>query len=289
MPAVDKPAVVITGVSSGIGRGATKTLVENGFHVFGSVRKAEDAEPLTAAFGDSFTPLVFDVTDESGIATAADAVARQLGEAALAGLVNNAGIAVSGPLRYLDAEEIHHQFEVNLYGAFRVTKAFLPLLGADHGRSGKPGRIVMISSVGGKVGSPFLGPYVASKHALEGLSESWRRELMVHGIDVVIVGPGAVATDIWDKAQAVDISRYEDTEYYSVLKRFQDYFIAQGKKGLPPEKIGKVVLEILTTKTPKVRYAVVQNAFTNWILPRLLPKRVVDSIMASRLGLKRER
>jgi len=183
-------SVVVTGSSTGIGWGIAKVLIGKGFRVFGSVRKAEDGERLRKEFGPNFVPLYFDVTDAAAVAKGADQVAAALGGEMLSGLVNNAGIAVAGPLLYVKIDEFRHQIEVNLTGQLIVTQAFAPLLGADRSRKGEPGRIVMISSVGGKNASPFVGPYNASKFALEGLSESLRRELMLFGIDVIIVAPG---------------------------------------------------------------------------------------------------
>ena len=206
-------SVVVTGVSTGIGWGITKVLIQNGFRVFGSVRKTQDAERLTKEFGEAFVPLTFDITDEPAVQAAARQVRAQLNGETLFGLVNNAGIAIPAPLIYQPTDDFRHQIEVNLIGALIVTKAFVPLLGSDHSLRGNPGRIINISSVGGKRGGPFLGAYVASKHALEGLSESLRRELMFHGIDVIIIGPGAIATPIWDKAENMDTSLYENTEY----------------------------------------------------------------------------
>ncbi len=279
-------AVVITGCSSGIGWGTAKVLIAKQFKIYGSVRKPEDGQKLKREFGEAFEPLVFDVTDDEAIRRSAESLSDQLGGQNLAGLVNNAGVAVSGPLSYLEPDEITRQLDINLVGAFRTTKHFLPLLGTDPDRAGDPGRIVNISSVGGKIASPFLGAYAASKHGLEGLTEAWRRELVVHGIDMIIVAPGAVATPIWDKAQDDDISRFEGTEYYDTLAQFKEYFLEQGKKGFPPEKVGRVVLKALTDPKPKVRYPVVRHPVINWILPRLLPKRTVDRVMADRLGLK---
>lgn len=164
-------SVVVTGASSGIGRACVKVLVASDFHVFGSVRKPGDAERLSQEFGDGFTPLLFDVTDEAAVAAGARQVEVALGAGTLFGLVNNAGIAVPGPLLYLKIDDFSHQLAVNLTGQLIVSQAFAPLLGADRARQGSPGRIVMISSVGGKNAPPFSGPYAASKFGLEGLSE----------------------------------------------------------------------------------------------------------------------
>lgn len=281
-------SVVVTGVSTGIGWGITKVLTKNGVHVFGSVRKAEDGERLKSEFGDLFTPLLFDVTDEAAVAQGARTVRDALNGATLFGLVNNAGIAAPGPVLNQPIDEFRNQLEVNITGQVIVTQAFAPLLGVDTDLKGEPGRIVMISSVAGKNGAPFLGAYAASKHGLEGVSESLRRELMLFGIDVVIVGPGAVATKIWDKAEDVDVTQYQNSPFAPALDRIKEYMIANGKKGFPPEKLGRVVWKALTTANPKTRYAVVPGRLMNWTLPGLLPKRTVDGMMAGRLGLKKE-
>lgn len=280
-------AVVVTGVSTGIGRAAALLLAREGFHVFGSVRKAPDAEALQAALGDNFTPLLFDVTDEVAVRAAAQAVRERLGGATLAGLVNNAGIAVGGPLTDLPIAEYRLQMEVNLVGPMIVTQAFLPLLGTDKTLKGVPGRIVNLTSVAGKLGAPFVGPYVASKHGLEGLSESLRRELQFYGIDVIMVAPGHVATPIWDKAEEMDPRPYQHLEIFPALQKFLDFFVAEGKKGFPPERIAGVIHTALTTASPKARYAVVPGRLQNWTIPRRLPVRVVDRIIAGQLGLKR--
>jgi short-subunit dehydrogenase len=143
-----------------------------------------------------------------------------------------------------------------------------------------------MSSVGGKSGSPFLGAYAASKHGLEGLSESLRRELMLYGIDVVIIGPGSVATPIWDKAEKVDLSVYANTDYVDAARRVQEYMVRNGRNGYPPEKVGDVVLHALTTASPRVRYAVIPRTSWRRILQNLLPKRLVDRMIARNLGFK---
>jgi len=284
------PSVVVTGVSSGIGWGTAKVLVQHDFHVFGSVRKSEDADRLSAEWGEAFTPLLFDITDEQAVQRAAVVVRDRLQGQTLFGLVNNAGIAVPAPLIYQPISDYRQQLEVNLIGPLIVTQAFVDLLGADHRRSGHPGRIVNISSVGGKIAGPFIGAYHVSKFGIEGFSESLRRELMIHGIDVVVVGPGAVATAIWDKAEQVDISPYQNTEYASALEPFRQYMIENGRKGYPPERLGEIVWQALTTPHPPVRYgyAAVPHPLRNWIIPRLLPKRRVDALIANNLGWKRK-
>jgi NAD(P)-dependent dehydrogenase (short-subunit alcohol dehydrogenase family) len=253
--------------------------------VFGSVRRQSDAERLQQEFGGGFTALMMDVTDRSTVERAANDVERQLGSETLAGLVNNAGVAVPGPLLYVPLQEFRRQMEVNLTAQLSVTQVFAPLLGADSRRQGPKGRVVNITSVGGKIGVPFLGAYVASKHALEGLSEVLRRELMLFGIDVVLVGPGSVATAIWDKGAAEDLSMYDATPYRAPLQRLRQYMIEEGRRGLAPEVLGEVVFDALTARRPKVRYAVVPQKLKNWTLPRLLPKRLIDRLIAKQVGL----
>jgi NAD(P)-dependent dehydrogenase (short-subunit alcohol dehydrogenase family) len=281
-------SVVVTGVSTGIGWGITKVLVQNGFCVFGSVRQQLDADRLKKEFGEAFIPLRFDITDEAGVQAAALHVRGQLNGETLFGLVNNAGIAVPGPLMHQPIADFRKQMEINLIGQLIVTQAFLPLIGTDRSLKGRPGRIINMSSVAGRNGNPFLGAYAASKHALEGLSESLRRELMLYGIDVIIVGPGVIATPIWDKANEVDLSIYQNTEYIESAKGFQKYAVKLGEKGYPPEKVGDVVLRALTTARPLVRYAVVPgNPIINFI-QRRLPKRVIDRIIARSLGFDKK-
>ena len=263
-------SVVVTGASTGIGWSCVKVLIANGFRVFGSVRQRADAARLSQEFGTNFTPLLFDVTDAAAVAAGAAQVQTALGGDTLSGLVNNAGIAVPGPLLMVKLEDFQRQIAVNLTGQLIVTQAFAPLLGVDRSRRGVPGRIVMMSSVSGKNAWPFLGPYSASKFALEGLSESLRRELMLFGIDVIIVAPGTVATPIWDRADALD-----------TLKHFM---ISKGRKGLPPERLGEVVKIALTHPKPKTRYIVTPSPVRN-LLVNILPKRMVDNIIARRLGI----
>jgi NAD(P)-dependent dehydrogenase (short-subunit alcohol dehydrogenase family) len=279
-------SVVVTGVSTGIGWGITKVLIQHGYRVFGSVRKTQDAERLSKEFGERFVPLHFDVTDEAAVQVAAQKVRELLNGETLFGLVNNAGIAVPAPLIHQSTDDFRHQLEVNLVSVLIVTKAFVPLLGSDRTRKGKPGRIINVSSVGGQFGGPFLGAYAASKHGLEGFSESLRRELMLYGIDVIIVGPGSVATPIWDKAEQEDLSMYADTDYVEAARRVQKYMIEAGRKGYPPEKVGEVVLHALTTPKPRVRYAVIPGSSLRRIIQMLLPKRLVDRIIARNLGFK---
>jgi NAD(P)-dependent dehydrogenase (short-subunit alcohol dehydrogenase family) len=277
-------ALVVTGASTGIGRAAVAKAVAEGAHVFASVRKQADADGLKAEFGEAVTPLLFDVADEAAVNAGSAKVEEMLGKRRLFGLLNNAGIAVSGPLLHLDTDDLRRQFEINLYGVHNVTRAFAGALGADPDRTGQPGRIVMISSVGGQNGSPFVGPYSASKFALEGYSQSLRRELMLYGIDVIVIGPGAIATPIWDKADGEDLKRFDNTPYAPMVKRVAEYMLGLGRKGLPASDVGDLVWRCFTDPKPKVRYRILRNEFMDVTLPRMMNPRTVDRIIADRLG-----
>jgi NAD(P)-dependent dehydrogenase (short-subunit alcohol dehydrogenase family) len=277
-------SVVITGASTGIGRATAKLLLDRGFRVFGSVRKQADADRLKGEFGANFTPLMFDVTNEAAVLAAARQVREALGGETLTGLVNNAGIAVAGPVLELSADEFRRQMDVNVIGPIISTQAFGPLLGSDPSLKGPRGRIVMISSVAGKNGNPLTSAYAASKHAIEGLSECLRREMMLFGIDVIIVAPGAVKTPIWSKAEEVDISAYKNSPYFPALEKIRKFMLHLGEIGLPPEKIAERIFEALTLRNPKVRYQITPDPMRH-LITGILPKRMVDKIIAKRLGL----
>jgi NAD(P)-dependent dehydrogenase (short-subunit alcohol dehydrogenase family) len=241
--------------------------------------------------GERFTPLLFDVTDEGAIRAAATQVEQQLNGQGLQGLVNNAGIAVSGPLMHLPLADFRRQLEINVTGALAVTQAFLPLLGAKKDAPQPPGRIVNISSVSGKIVYPFLVPYAISKHALEAMSDGLRRELLVYGIDVIVIEPGSIKTPIWEKAAEEDTGRFADTDYADyaeIVKRMQETFVNQGRRGMPVEVVTKTIREVLEAERPKTRYALPRKWLTGWLIPRLLPDRWLDRIMAGRLGIYRQ-
>jgi NAD(P)-dependent dehydrogenase (short-subunit alcohol dehydrogenase family) len=276
-------AVVVTGVSSGIGWGIAKVLTAKGFHVFGSVRNQGDGARLASTF-ENFTPLVFDVTDEAAVRAGAEIVRKALAGRKLTGLVNNAGIAIPGPVLHQPLDDYRKQIEINLIGPFIASQAFAPLLGADRALAGPPGRIVNISSLGGKIGSPLLAGYCSAKHGLEGLSESLRRELVAYGIDVVIVGPGAVKTPIWEKAKDSDV-RYAATDFGPAMKTLGRLMQRAARDGLEVERVGEVVYRALTSSGRRVRYALAPDYAFDWLVPRLLPRRWVDRIFAERLGI----
>ena len=277
--------VVVTGVSTGIGWGITKVLVSKGFRVFGSVRKQVDADRLQKEFGNGFVPLMMDITDADAVHRAAEKVGSMIGSRNLAGLVNNAGIVVSGPLLHLRPSEYRRQLDVNMVSPLVVIQAFAPLLGTDRKRQGPPGRIVNITSSGAKVPIPLLGAYSASKSGLEGMSDVLRLELMLFGIDLVMIEPGFVNTTMYDKGEKEDLSEFKPTEYWNAVQNFQKFIVAGGRKGFSPERLGEAVHLALSTTKPKARYAVIKERFKNWTLPRLLPARMLDAQLAKLLGL----
>jgi NAD(P)-dependent dehydrogenase (short-subunit alcohol dehydrogenase family) len=280
----DSKDVVVTGVSTGIGWGTTKVLITKGFRVFGSVRKQADADRLQREFGNRFVPLMMDITDADAVHQTAQKVGSMIGDRNLVGLVNNAGIVVSGPLLYLRPSEYRRQLEVNMVSPLVVIQAFAPLLGTDKKRQGPAGRIVNITSSGAKVPIPLLGAYSASKSGLEGMSDVLRLELMLFGINLVMIEPGFVNTAMYDKGEKEDLSEFKQTEYWDAVQNFQKFIVTEGRKGHSPEHLGEAVHLALSKAKPKARYAVVKQRFKNWTLPRLLPTRVFDAYLAKQLG-----
>jgi NAD(P)-dependent dehydrogenase (short-subunit alcohol dehydrogenase family) len=280
------PDIVITGVSTGIGFAACQVLIQHGFRVFGSVRTQADANRLRDHLGAGFTPLIFDVTDPGSVNEAAATVKTNIGNRRLAGLVNNAGIAVLGPLAYLPLERFRMQIEVNLLGVHTVTQAFLPLLGTDSSRVGAPGRIVNISSVSGRLAMPFAGAYAASKFGLEGYSDSLRRELMLFGIKVILIEPRAVATPIWEEAERVVVEQFPNTPFDRSLRFFAERARREVKAGLPSEKVGELIWRVLTSRRPRARYAILPHRLVEWSIPRCLPTDLLDYCIAKLFQLR---
>jgi NAD(P)-dependent dehydrogenase (short-subunit alcohol dehydrogenase family) len=252
--------------------------------VFGSVRKQADADRLRSEFREAFVPLMMDITDADAVHQAAQKVGSMIGDRNLVGLVNNAGIVVSGPLLYLRPSEYRRQLDVNMISPLVVTQAFAPLLGTDKKRQGPAGRIVNITSSGAKIPIPLLGAYSASKCGLEGMSDVLRLELMLFGIDLVMIEPGFVNTTMYDKGEEEDLSEFEPTEYWEAVQNFRKYIVAEGRKGFSPERLGEAVYLALSTAKPRARYAVIKQRFKNWTLPRLLPARMLDAVVAKQLG-----
>ena len=276
---------VITGVSTGIGYETARTLAGRGFHVFGSVRRAVDADRLKAELGDQFTPLRFDLRDAEAISAAATLVRSSLRGQLLTALVNNASIALGGPLALQPIDEVRQQFEVNVIGTIAVTQAFIPLLGSDPSLDGNPGRIVNISSIGGRIGFPMMAAYAGTKFAIEGVLESLRRELLLHGIDVIVIAPHSTNTPFLDKAEAQDFSMYDNTPYQRPGKLVLDFSVRDGRKGYHPRQIAEVIHKAVTAKKPRARYSVVPKPLQAWLLTNVFPTRLIDRMMAKQFGL----
>ena len=282
------PNILITGASSGIGYATSQYLLAKGYHVFGSIRREADGKRLQQELGPGFTPLFFDVRDEAAVLAAASQVEPGWGTEGLAGLINNAGISVSGPLQHVTQEELRQQFEVNVFGVMNVTRAFLPLLGARANCPHPPGRIIHISSVSGRITFPFLGPYCASKHALESLADALRRELLPYGIDVVSIQPGAVRTPIWEKA-AAQPNKYQDTDYAPYFQGLEQRVKRSYERAIPPEEIARAIGRVLEQKRPPTRIVVAHNPWMIRLLSTFMPDRWLDAIAGRRLKRIRER
>jgi NAD(P)-dependent dehydrogenase (short-subunit alcohol dehydrogenase family) len=273
-------SIVITGASSGIGRACALHLDKLGYQVFAGVRQTADAEALQADASPRLQSIYLDVTDEDSVASALKQVSQTLGAGGLAGLVNNAGVLVSGPLEFVPIAELRRQFEVNVIGQMMVTQAFLPLL-----RQGA-GRIVNMGSMGGRLALPFAGPYAASKFALEALTDSLRVELQPWDIAVIIVEPGVVDTQVWDKPFAPSdeqllekLSPQAQSLYGAALSKVYKMTRRVTRLANPPERVAAVVGHALTSRHPQTRYLVGLDAKAADAVARLLPDRWRDRLM----------
>lgn len=276
-------SVVVTGASTGIGEATALHLDRLGLRVFAGIRKPADGERLSAAGPDRLTPVTIDVADGESIDRAAAEVSEATG-GRLSGLVNNAGIAVSAPLEFVPVDELRRQLEVNVVGQVAVTQAFLPMVRAARGR------IVNIGSVGGRVALPLLGPYNASKFALEALTDCLRRELRPWGIEVAIVEPGGIATPIWDKSGAAADAllsgmppRVEEL-YGRLIAAIRREAEKTGRTGLPPSAVAEAVAHALTAKRPRTRYLIGRDAKARVAISRLIPDRAFDALVARSLS-----
>jgi NAD(P)-dependent dehydrogenase (short-subunit alcohol dehydrogenase family) len=286
------PTVLITGASTGIGRACALRLAAHGWRVFAGVRSDDAGRDLLASApgggsaGESsatgaeatLTPLRLDVTDPDQIAAAASAVGDRLD-----GLVNNAGIGVGGPLELVSPEELRQQFDVNVLGQVAVTRALLPALRTARGR------IVLISSVGGRVSVPFNGPYAASKHAIEAIGDALRGELHSSGIAVSLVEPGSVKTPIWEKArataQAVQVPPELEREYGHVRDAFTKVIDDSARRGVPPERVAATIEQALTARRPRARYLVGADAHGMVAAHAILPSALFDRLLRRVLGV----
>ncbi|MDH5315648.1 MAG: SDR family oxidoreductase, partial [Gemmatimonadota bacterium] len=244
-------SVVITGASTGIGEACALSLDRRGWQVFAAVRREEDGRRLQARASERLRPVLLDVTDGPGIAAAVREVASAVGPGGVQGLVNNAGIAVGGPLEFISLEQFRWQFEVNVFGLLQVTQLFLPLIRTGHGR------IVNIGSIAGRVASPMVGPYCASKHAVEALTDALRLELAPWNLHVSVVEPGVVATPIWDKGvreMDAELARMpaQGLERYDLLIRaFRRLLGGASQRGVMPDAVARRVEHALTSRRPR--------------------------------------
>jgi NAD(P)-dependent dehydrogenase (short-subunit alcohol dehydrogenase family) len=279
--------ILITGASTGIGYSLCKVFLDNGFRVIGSVRKEEDALRLSTDFKDHFHPLIFDVTNHKAVENSVKEVVSLLDGEGLSCLVNNAGIAVGGPVKYTSIEDYKRQFDVNLFGVIAVTKAYLPLLGADENHNGKPGKILNISSVSGQIAFPFLSPYCASKFALEAFGESLRRELVHYGIDVISIQPGPVKTPIWSKSKGVS-PEVMASDYGTPMKRFLKETVKSEQRGLEAGELANSIFKVYRKRKPKTKYVFLNNKFKEFTIPRyLISPRMMDRFIKKTFFSKR--
>ena len=279
-------SVVVTGTSSGIGRATAGTLVGQGFRVFGTVRRAEDGEAVRAEIGEGYVPILMDVTDEASVRAGAAEVAVALGNERLAGLVNNAVIQTVDALAVQPIEDVRRTLDVGVLGGLRTVQAFLPLLGADEGRDGPKGRIVNISSIAGSVGFPFYGAYCAAKHAVEGMSESMRREFRHVGVDVIVVAPGNTKSGVFEKVRADVHAHVKGTVWEKPLEDFRKLFLDGAVNGWPMSRVVDAIVTALTASRPKARYVPSAERLMNYTAPQLLPKRLVDWVLDKRIALR---
>jgi NAD(P)-dependent dehydrogenase (short-subunit alcohol dehydrogenase family) len=279
-------AVVITGASTGIGRASALLLDRAGYRVFAGIRKQADAEALSGAASDRLTTITIDVTEADSIESARQQVTEAVGEDGLVGLVNNAGVGHGGPVEFVPIEDLRDALEVNLIGQVAVTQAFLSLI-----RKAK-GTVVFMASIGGRISSPFLAPYSASKFGIEAVGDSLRREVSPWGIDVVVVEPGRIATEIWGKASETLDDRLaampEDARrlYGPQLAGFGKAYLEETEGGgIPPEKVGEVIHRAISSDRPKTRYLVGTDAKVGARLNSVLPDRVFDRMIRRQLKL----
>lgn len=278
-------SALITGTSTGIGRTTTRLLDREGWRVFAGVRRSEDAESLRAECSERVTPLLLDVTQQSAIDQAAKEVGEALGRDPLSAIVNNAGIGFGGPLEFVDLERTRRGFEVNVFGPLAVIKAFLPLL-----RRGDGGRIVNVSSAAGRTSNPLLGPYCASKFALEALSDALRLELRRDGIHVAVVEPGFIDTPMQTKGRSQTIEMRDAlpgegrSRYGDVIEKFQQNLERFSSKAAAPDKVARAILAALTAERPRSRTTVGFDAKFAGTFARLLPDRARDALFGKIFG-----
>jgi NAD(P)-dependent dehydrogenase (short-subunit alcohol dehydrogenase family) len=274
--------ILITGVSSGIGYETARFLTEKGNRVFGSTRSDATGDQIKQKFGENFIPLTFDVRDKAAIAKAVDSVTSILGDQGLDVLINNAGVAIPGPLSHFEEADFDNVFNINVKGLMQVTNSFLPLLGAHLPPKGNPGKIINISSVSGIFSAPFNGVYAMSKHAVESMTDAYRRELMIYGIDVISIQPGPIKTDIWNKAKGV-AEKYKHTDYAEFMKHANKIINKMEEDALPVQKISILINKIIESANPKTKYLVHKKKFLFKLMAYYLPDRFVDRLIKKNL------
>lgn len=272
--------VVVTGASSGIGQATAGRLMRAGYGVVATVQTEADAPPLVEALGDGAAVIRLDVRDDQAVAAMGKQVADVVGGGVVWGLVNNAGVAVPGPIEALRAADWRDQLEVNVVGAMGMVRALLPMLRQSRGR------IVNVSSDSGYLATPLLGAYCASKFAMEGASDSLRRELQPHGVKVSLVEPGPMATPIWDKGFALADELLQkagptvNDVYGHQMERGRQFARQCVDQALPPERAAAVIERALTARRPKARYTVGWAAWGQRLTTRWLPSGVIDRLVA---------
>ncbi len=276
--------VLISGASTGIGRACALHLDSKGWRVFAGYRKDADAESLKSEAVGQLTPVKFDVADSDSIAGAVETVTSSIGGHGLDSLINNAGVAVGGPVEFVARDQWRQQFEINLFGAIELTQGCLPLL-----RKTK-GRIINVSSIAGRSSMPFTAPYCASKHAMEALSDSLRLELLEWGIQTILIEPGAIETPIWDKAtkQTDEIEAASNSPamqlYGKALNQFNTILKDAARRAAPVELVVQAVWKALNDEPPRDRYVVGNDARLRLFL-KLFPTRFQDWVLAKNIGL----
>ena len=270
-------SILITGCSTGIGAALVSQFLKSGFLVFGSIRDKKMEVPLKKKYGENFIPLIFDVTNYIQISKAQKKVRSILNGDNLGILINNAGIAQLGPVEHITSQEFDLHLKTMVVGTFNCVQIFLPLLGTKN--KFLPGKVINISSGGGSIGQPFMASYCSSKHALEGFSESLRRELLIYGIKVIIIAPRAFKTAIWDKSNVDDrASKFNKTDYSRAFQKFTNFIKDSSKQGQDVKDLAKKIHQIAMKKKPKVKYSMGPSGLQFYLI-RTLPKRFIDKVL----------
>jgi len=276
--------ILITGVSSGIGEDACRKFIQEGWKVMGSVRKLADADRLSKRLGTSFLALLFDVQDENAILSSKNAVISFCGERGLDGIINNAGYAHPGPMTELATDELSKQLDVNVLGVMRITNCFYDLLKVNAIKK-EAGRIINISSISGLFNSPFVGAYCVSKHAVESLTEIYRRELYLFDIDVIAIQPGPIKTKIWGKSKG-KLDRFFDSDYGKYLRFADNNINASEKHAIEVEKVSDLLFKRMRKKTFKTKNIIHKNKLGFNLVRKLVPARLTDKLIWKMLSKK---